>query len=660
MKYEISDIIQNKYIYGLTILRIHKKAYKGVTFKMILKIPIYSYFLVHFLFIAINSINTLILCGDFIPNNENIYLSTVLRYVSPYFLVDVFHINNISYIIICFIIIIICICRYIYFYYLILKTKNYHLTEVYNINVNLIIVALNHIVYIFFSYIIEFLSFICYIELFPDKFIIKKNVFMKSYINYIFIVINLIFIIIYNYNNYQSIELMNRQSSNKKYPFRMRIRKVKLYILIFFQNMSIFQPLTIYLKSHDNNISKIINILIDFIIIFLLVLAYFISFKSFNYNNILNNILSFIGEFSFTSIILEIILYSLSINQNNVKKLLFITLIKILITICLFFFLEMLYEKMMLREMKKKLFLNTSNNYTFNKNLVSNLLYIKELMELEKNKVLVKVLKFLHNHQNFCNNKHCGCKVIKITSCKESDIYQNLNDYLKQINYYIESILIKFDFHTNYELSYLISEHLFLNKNNPILAYSVLQTLLHYNFQTLSTNELVFIYGTLNKYIKSILKEKINKINIEKFNNNINELFEFNKETELKQYFNFLIKIKKITKLMKEYSISFNKIIKYKERYENSIQIDLDERDGEIDKINSSLLTNSFISELIHFLEDENNKTSNIKKFIYELKEYNKILSYEFIYKCFLFVDYFWNAIIPNELRDIPLLYIIK
>ena len=322
-------------------------------------------------------------------------------------------------------------------------------------------------------------------------------------------------------------------------------------------------------------------------------------------------------------------------------------------TICLFFFLEMFYEKIMLREMKKKLFLNTSNNYTFNKSLVSNLLYIKELMELRKNKVLVKVLKFLYNHQNFCNNKHCGCKVIKITSCNESDIYQNLNDYLKQINYYIESILIKFDFHTNYELSYLISEHLFLNKNNPILAYSVLQTLLHYNFQTLSTNELVFIYGTLNKYIKSILKEKINKINLEKFNNNTNELFEFNKETELKQYFNFLIKIKKITKLMKEYSISFNKIIKYKERYENSIQIDLDERDGEIDKINSSLLTNSFITELIHFLEEENSKTSNIKKFVYDLKEYNKILSYEFIYKCFLFIDYFWNAIIPSELIDI-------
>ena len=653
MKYEISDIIQNKYIYGLTILRIHKKADKGVTYKMILKIPIYSYFLVHFLFLLINSMNVLILCGDFIPNSENIYLSTVLSSISPYFLVNKFYINNLTYLISCSFLITICTCRYIYFYYLIQKTKNYHLTEVYNIRVNFIIVVLNHLVYIFFSYIIEFLSFICYIELFPDLFIIKKSASIKSYVNYIFIVINIIFIFVYNYNNYQSIELMNRQCSDKKYPFRMRIRKLKLYILIFFQNMSIFQPLTIYLKNNENNISKIINIIIDILIIFLFILAYINSLKSFNYNNMLNKILSFIGEFCFTSMILEIILYSLSINQNSFRKLVSIILIKLLVTICLYFLLEKIYEKIMLREIKKKLFLNTSNNYSFNKGLVNNLLYIKELIEYNNNKVLVHILKFLYNHQKFCNNKHCGCKIIKITSCKESDIYLRLNDYLKQINYYIESILIKFDFHTNYELSYLISEHFFVNKNNPIMAYSVLQTLLHYNFHNLSTKELVFIYGTLNKYIKSILKGKINKVNLEKFNNNTNELFKCNKENELKQYFNILIKIKKITKLMKEYSISFNKIIKYKEIYENSIQIELDERDGEIYKINSSLLTNSFISELIHFLSDENNKTTNIKKFIYDLKEYNKILSYEFIYKCFLFIDYFWNAIIPNDLIEI-------
>ena len=653
MKYEISDIIQNKYIYGLTILRIHKKADKGVTFKMILKIPIYSYFLVHFLFLVINSMNILILCGDFIPNSNSIYLSTVLSSISPYFIVNKFYINNLSYLIICTIIISICTCRYIYFYYLMRKTKNYHLTEVYNLKVNFIIVVLNHIVYILFSYLIEFLSFICYIELFPDLFIIKKSPSISTYINYIYIVINIIFIIVYNINNYQSIELMNRQCSDKKYPFRMRIRKLKLYILIFFQNMSIFQPLTIYLKNNENNIAKVINIVIDIIIIFLFVLAYFISFKSFNYNNMLNKILSFIGEFAFTSMIIEIVLFSISINQNSFKKLIYIILIKLLVTICLHFLLEKIYEKIMLREIKKKLFLNNSSNFSFNKSLVNNLLYIKELIEYNNNKILVNIIQFLYSHQKFCNNKHCGCKVIKITSCRENDIYQRLNDYLKQINYYIESILIKFDFHSNYELSYLISEHFFVNKNNPVMAYSVLQTLLHYNFHNLSTKELVFIYGTLNKYIKSILKGKISKTNLEKFNNNTTELFKCYRENELKQYFNILIKIKKITKLMKEYSISFNKIIKYKEIYENSIQIDLDERDGEIDKINSSLLTNTFISELIHFLEDENNKTTNIKKFIYDLREYNKILSYEFIYKCFLFIDYFWNAIIPNDLIDI-------
>ena len=157
----------------------------------------------------------------------------------------------------------------------------------------------------------------------------------------------------------------------------------------------------------------------------------------------------------------------------------------------------------------------------------------------------------------------------------------------------------------------------------------------------------------MNKYIKYALNEKIEKINIDKFNGNKNELEAVNKENNLKQYFNLLLKIKKLTKLMKVYSLLFNEIIKYKQRYESSIQIELDERDGEIERINSGLLTNSFISELLKFLKDEIIKTNEIKKFLYDLKEYSKLLSYEFIYKCFLFIDFFWNAIIPHELVDV-------
>ena len=653
MKYEVSDIIKNKYIYGLTILRIHKKADKGVIFKMVLKIPIYTYFLVHFLFLIVSSMNTLILCGDFIPNSEGIYLSTWLKKLTPYFIVEKFHITNLSYIIICTFMIILCIIRYLYFLYLIYKTKHYHLTEVYNIKVNFIIVILNHIVYVFFSYIIEFLSFIIYIEVFPDTFIIKKNKSLHSCLNIIFIILNSFFIIIYNSNNYQSIELMNKPDATKNYPFQMRISKIKFFILIFFQNISVFQPLTIYLNNSKSNISKIFNISINIIIIILFIISYFISLKSFNYNNILNKTLSFIGEFGFSSLIFEIILYVLSVDQNNSQKLVLLVLIKLLIAICLNYILEIVYSRLMLRDTKKKLFINSLNNYSFNNNLVNNILYLKELIENKNNKILVIIIKYLYNHQKFCLNKICGCKMIKITSYYESDIIQKLDEYLKQINYYIESILIKYDFKKNFELAYLISEHFFKNKKNPIMAYSVLQTLLHLNYKNLSTRELVLIYGTLNKYIKYTIKQKINDTNLEKFNNDKNKLIEDNKENELRQYFNILIKIKKITKLMKEYSLSFNIIIKYKQRYENSIQIELDERDGEIERINSSLLTNSFITEMIHFLQDENSKTNEVKKFLFDLKEYNKILSFEFIYKCFLFVDYFWNAIIPNELIDI-------
>ena len=185
------------------------------------------------------------------------------------------------------------------------------------------------------------------------------------------------------------------------------------------------------------------------------------------------------------------------------------------------------------------------------------------------------------------------------------------------------------------------------------MAYSVLQTLLHNNYKNLSIKELVFIYGELNKYINFSLKDKMNKRNIKKFNNNKKELMDENKEYELKQYFNFLIKIKKSVKLMKDYSLSFTEIIKFKKNYENSVLINLDESEGEILSISSTLLTRSFISNIISFLEIENSKTINIKKYLCDLKEYNKIIPYGFLFKSFLFIDYFWNGIIPNELIDI-------
>ena len=193
------DISKEKY--GLTFLRIHKKSHKDIIPYLMLKLSIYEYPLIHFLFIIISSIGILILCNDFIPNyNKYKYLSNWLRYLTPFILVQKLKITHYSYIIFCVIIFILCILRLSFTINLIKNNK--HCEEIYKVKDNLIIRLLNHIVYISFSYIIEFLSFIYYIESFQNDFIIKKDSNINEVFNKVFCVLNSIFIVIYNVNNY--------------------------------------------------------------------------------------------------------------------------------------------------------------------------------------------------------------------------------------------------------------------------------------------------------------------------------------------------------------------------------------------------------------------------------------------------------------------------
>ena len=651
MKYEISDVINDKYIYGLTILRVHKKINKSVIYRMILKIPICNYFIFFLLSLIFNSMGIIILSCDY--NNDysdnNIYLSKYIRIITPLYVLKKININNLSYIIICSILIFICILRSLYLLLLFNKIKNLHLTEVYNIKVNFIINILNHLVYIFFSYIVEFFSYIFYIEFFPNNFIIKKDKSLNIYINRIFLILNFLFIIIYNYYNFLFIELVNTPNADKIYPLQMRMPKIKYYLLILLQNFSLLQPLPLLL---NNKQIQLWNLIISIIIIILIIVLYIICLKLYNYDNILNNIISFIGEFCFISLISEIILFAFSIKYKDIKSLIFCSLIKIIITICLYYCLGIIYDKIMSREIKKEIFLKDSNNLYYDKSIVNYILYLKEIIN-NNNRILVNIIKYLNDHQEFCVNKFCGCKIIKLSSNNSLDINKSLKDSKQQINHFIETILIKFDFNYNFDFAYLLSEHFFFVKKNPIMAYSVLQTLLHNNYKILSIKQLIFIYGTLNKYINYSLNVKLKKRNLQKINYNINNLSEENKENELKQYFNFLLTIKKITKLMKNYSFSFNEIMKYKQNYENSVMIDLGKSEGEIESIYSTLFTQSFISEIINLLEIETKQTTDLKKSFCNLEEYSKILNYEFLFKSFLFVDFFWNATIPNEIKDI-------
>ena len=273
-------------------------------------------------------------------------------------------------------------------FYLIYQVKHFHITEVYKIRERLIFRILNHVVYIFFSYIIEFLSFIYYIEFLPNDFVIKKDSKISEIINKIICVLNSIFIIIYNINNYYLITFANRPIADKTYPFRMNLPNLKLFILLLLQNFGLFHPLQCYLNENTNRIWCIVYLIVFFIVLLFL---YFISFKIFNFDNILNSILSFIGQFCFVSIVIEIILYIISIKYHNPKELILYFIVKLLVTVCLYIFLKTTNHKIMMKIINKRLFYNNPYNYPFDLNLITSILFIRELFENKNMKYLLIV-----------------------------------------------------------------------------------------------------------------------------------------------------------------------------------------------------------------------------------------------------------------------------
>jgi Asp-tRNA(Asn)/Glu-tRNA(Gln) amidotransferase B subunit len=154
----------------------------------------------------------------------------------------------------------------------------------------------------------------------------------------------------------------------------------------------------------------------------------------------------------------------------------------------------------------------------------------------------------------------------------------------------------------------------------------------------------------MNQYIIYAPNDKIKKIENAKQFKETKNLKKIIKETELKQYFALIIKVKKTIKCMIYYSTKFINILKHKEKYEASTVVKIDEIHNGIKYISSPYLSRNLLKELIDLLFIEIMYTKDIEKYIYDLEEYNKILPCEFIYKIFLFADYFWNKKIPDKL----------
>ena len=650
MNYEIYDMIDEKYQYGLIIQRVHNKINHKLLVKVLLILPIHNQIIINLLFLIINSISTITLCTDFnYEEKQEIYLSKYLNLLAPFGWVEKLQMDNLSYLIICIILMFLCLVRSFYFIYMTVKINNIHITQIYNIKTNKLINILNHIVYCVFGYIIQFLSFIFYIEIFPKKFIIKRDESLNNITNKIFLVLNFLFIIIYNCYNYLFIRLAILQKNKMKQSIQMRVHSLKFYYYIIFQNLSLLHPLPYCIRGQA---AKIWNISFSPFIIIIIGAIYFMYVKSFNYNNIINNIISFFGNYCFVSLILELILYFSDLTYKNNKQLIFFTFLKLIISFCLYFILDDIYGKLMIREVKRELFNKDATNFSFDNELMEYVLYLSEIVA-NNDTILIRAIKYFQLHQDNCQNKYCSCKIIKFAKMKEENIDKSLRYNKQQLIHFMDSLFIKLDFNHNFHLAYILSEHYYLFKKNYVMAYSILQTFLHNDYQNLSLTQTLCIYHSLEKYINAILKSKIQRVEKYKYNNDQSSLFEENKELELKRFFNPILKLKKITKLMIIYSTEKNEIIKNKQNFESTIKVERDETFGETHSINSQIFDQRFITEMIDYLKFENDKTKDLKKLLYDLKEFKKILSLEFIFKCILFIDYFWNAEIPSQLLEI-------
>ena len=103
MKYEISDLLDDKYKYGLTILRMHGKANKSHLLPyIIMKLIICDNIIFLILYIILSSLGFIILSSDFIPDyNKYKYLSTWIRFLTAFSFIEKLNISNYEYIIIC-------------------------------------------------------------------------------------------------------------------------------------------------------------------------------------------------------------------------------------------------------------------------------------------------------------------------------------------------------------------------------------------------------------------------------------------------------------------------------------------------------------------------------------------------------------------------------
>ena len=637
---------------NVQILRqIHKNTPSSIAFLLIMKEDFTLNFVFYLFSYFFRFIGIFILTGSFIIDPKKIettvVLADIVRYLTSYELVSFFKITNRQYVIISLIIFgLFMLQNFLYF----LKIMQYRESDTkeemtsYKIQI-----FLDHIIFYFFPFILEFLSFIFYIEILPNSFVIKKD--QGDILNIITAVLNTIAIIGINFHGLLHIISINQPGSEENVPIKYRYSNKKFWVIFLMQNFILLEAIPLYLEATALKSFRIII----FILIGLLFLGlFFSSLKNFNYPTTLNKFVEICSYFSFFSVICEILLTFLNYDVTSYLTLFFINVGKIIISFYFEYVANLININNLLNVAKEELFKINEEKIT-DLFIYDMFLYIQNLLKILKLGVkdtsTQNLLNILFLHQQNCTSMECKCKLLQLIPYGKNYNKNFVTNLIERISFLIETSFVQLDFSCNYNLCILLSEHYFHSKHNPIMAYSIIQTVLNSSQKKLSIKQQKILYELADKYNNGCTKAINEQLNSNE--NSLKIISLIQKEKTLTDSYFTLDKINKIKKKMLTYASKYIEVLRIKESIEESVKITKDEESGEIKSIRCSYLKTKVLGDIIDILKLEKKLFHSLIENIEELK--GRKLPYCIYYKSFLFIDLFMGGKMDENL--IPVLY---
>ena len=618
-------------------------------------------------------------------NNGFQSLQQFLKILSFYNLQKEYNISIRIYIIICILIYILFIIRIINYCNIIKKLKinnnKWPLQNKYQI-------IMDHILFLIFPYIIEFLSFSYYIYLFDKNPIIKeiKIVFI------IIIIINSILIIIYNINNYIFIICSNQiymaselkkinnniiNINNKSVTYKCS--NIVIYIFILLQNFTLFQTLENYLNYSYKLYYKLLLSIFLFIIMLVLILK---LLNEYNYRNFINSLINILLFFCFYTIIFDTILYLCKYKLYTLLTQIIFIIQKIILSYTTHLLIIFKLNKTLENKIKELLFKEKNNK--IEDNVEDVFIYLNEIMlkikSIKESNTVILLLKFLNEHISNCNKINCNCKLLNIFIQNENNInrennneVESQNNILIILNYLYESSFLEYNYHNRYDMTILLADHFCYLRENPIMAFSFINSLINNNKNKFSKFQMVGLYELCQKYIYYIfIMEKFDN-NYKIIENKNNIISKKERDEYYKNIFNCLRMSYKIKEIINNYLDNLLELLKYKKMFEESISIKFDENNENINYIKIDFFNrNSYIEKTKNKkskkIIKKNDFNPNLYNVIYLLKRdelyYNNLINsiqklelfkelpIAMMFKYFLLFDIINGSEVPQEISN--------